>query len=153
MRFVLLLVVASTLAGACGPQSPQRPREGAPVGVAGRPAVGDDRSGVPPTLSPAQASGQQAEQAPSGAQPDSSPSPAPSPSPEPLGIGVIVATDGAGANLRAGPSTTAPVITTVAEGSTVEILGEPVSVEGRLWRQIRSGGREGWVLAVVVRPR
>jgi uncharacterized protein YraI len=66
---------------------------------------------------------------------------------------VIVATDGAGANLRTGPSTSAPVITTLAEGTLVEALGDPVTVEGRAWRQIRSGDREGWVVAVVVRQR
>ena len=75
------------------------------------------------------------------------------PSPAPVPGFVIVATDGAGANLRAGPSTAASVITTLAEGTPVEVLGEPVSVEGRSWRQIRAGGREGWVVSVVVRQR
>jgi uncharacterized protein YraI len=79
----------------------------------------------------------------------STPAPLPSPSP----AFVIVATDGAGANLRTGPSTAAPVITTLAEGTLVEVLGDPVSAEGRAWRQIRSGDREGWVVSVVVRQR
>jgi hypothetical protein len=35
----------------------------------------------------------------------------------------------------------------------VEVLDDPVSVEGRSWRQIRSGQRTGWVVSVVVRPR
>jgi len=47
----------------------------------------------------------------------------------------------------------APVITTLAEGTPVEALDEPVSTEGRSWRKVRSGDREGWVLAVVVQPR
>jgi SH3-like domain-containing protein len=64
-----------------------------------------------------------------------------------------VATDGAGANLRERPSTSARVLTTLAEGTAVEVLGEPVTVEGRAWRQIRGGGHEGWVVAVVVRRR
>jgi uncharacterized protein YraI len=66
---------------------------------------------------------------------------------------VIGATDGAGANLRTGPSTAAPVIATLAEGTPVEVLGDPISAEGRAWRQVRSGDRAGWVVAVVVRPR
>jgi uncharacterized protein YraI len=66
---------------------------------------------------------------------------------------VIVATDGAGANLRTAPSTSAPVLTTLREGTAVAVLGEPVSVEGRAWRQIQAGDRQGWVVAVVVRQR
>lgn len=77
----------------------------------------------------------------------------PSPSPSPAPAHVIVATDGAGVNLRTGPSTSAPAIMTIPEGALVEVLGDPVSVEGRSWRQIRSGTREGWVVSVVVRPR
>jgi uncharacterized protein YraI len=65
----------------------------------------------------------------------------------------IGATNGAGANLRAGPSMAAPVITTLAGGTPVEALDEPVSAEGRVWQRIRSGDREGWVVAVVVQPR
>jgi uncharacterized protein YraI len=61
-----------------------------------------------------------------------------------------VATDGAGANLRAGPSTAAPVLATLEEGMPVEAVGDPVSTDGRAWRQIRSGDHEGWVVAVVV---
>jgi uncharacterized protein YraI len=66
---------------------------------------------------------------------------------------VIVATDGQGANMRTEPSTRAPVIATLREGTPVEVLGDPVTAEGRPWRQIRAGGRDGWVVAVVVRPR
>jgi hypothetical protein len=119
------------LLSACSPQPVQRPLEGAPVGGAASATHGNDAQrpaqGVPPS---------------------------PSPSPQP-GIGgfVIGATDGRGANLREGPSTSGRVITTLAEGTAVEVLGEPVNVGGQSWRQIRAGGREGWVVAVVVRRR
>jgi len=66
---------------------------------------------------------------------------------------VIVATDGAGVNMRQAPSTSAPVITTLREGTPVEAIGAPVTAEGRAWQQIRSGGRDGWVVAVTVRQR
>ena len=56
-------------------------------------------------------------------------------------------------NLRAGPSTAAPIVSTLREGSLVEALGEPISVEGRSWQAVRSQDREGWVVAVVVRRR
>jgi len=55
--------------------------------------------------------------------------------------------------MRAGPSMAAPVIATLAEGTPVEALDEPVTAEGRSWQRIRSGDREGWVVGVVVRPR
>ena len=66
---------------------------------------------------------------------------------------VIGATGGTRVNLRASPSIGAPVITTLAEGTPVEALDEPVPVEGRSWQKIRSGDREGWVVAVVVQPQ
>jgi len=47
----------------------------------------------------------------------------------------------------------APIITTLAEGTPVEILDEPISAEGRSWQKVRSGDREGWVVAVVVQSR
>jgi hypothetical protein len=144
----MLLVVSAALLGACSPPA-ARPLEGAPVGVGSRPSPVDGARTSFPTLSPPLA--------PEGGTPSpttlgSQPSPA-ALSPTPLPAYVIVATDGAGANLRAGPSTSAPVITTLAEGTLVEVLDDPVSVEGRSWRQIRSGDRQGWVVAVVVRRR
>jgi uncharacterized protein YraI len=64
-----------------------------------------------------------------------------------------VATGGTPVNLRAGPSTAAPVLATLREGALVEALGEPISIEGRAWQEIRTRDREGWVVAVVVRRR
>jgi hypothetical protein len=140
------------LSAACTPPQVQRPLEGAQPNVdRSMVSTADARartdSGVPPTLSPATPS--------SVATTDpglaSSPSPPPSPTPEP-GY-VIVATDGRGANLRDGPGTSSRVITTLAEGTPVEVFDEQVSAEGRPWRRIRSGNREGWVVAPVVRRR
>jgi uncharacterized protein YraI len=76
-----------------------------------------------------------------------------SPSPSPVPGYVIVATDGQGANMRSAPSTSASVITTLREGTPVAVLGEPVTREGRAWREIQSGNQRGWVVAVVVRAR
>jgi len=66
---------------------------------------------------------------------------------------VIGATGGLAVNMRAGPSMAAPVVTTLAEGTSVEVVDEPVSAEGRSWQKVRSGDREGWVVAVVVQPQ
>jgi hypothetical protein len=146
------LILSIVLLGACGSPPPSaRPREGAPVAV-------DSRSmrGVGASLS-------YATPRPSLVVPIATPSPTTSgqqvsdsmqPStPSPSAAYVIGATDGAGANLRASPSTAAAVITTLVEGTPVEPLHDTISVEGRSWRKIRSGDREGWVLSVVVRPR
>jgi hypothetical protein len=148
-RVVVTLVVV-VLLSACDSPPVQRPLEGAPARAAG--AATDKESSaaptippVPPTLSP---SGPSTANTPE--QPAAS---APSPSPAPIPGFVIVATDGRGANLRDGPSTSAPVIVTLPEGAAVEVLGDPVTVDGRAWRRVRSGNREGWVVSVVVRPR
>jgi len=66
---------------------------------------------------------------------------------------IIAATGGVPVNMRTGPSTAAPVITTLREGTLVEALGVPVSAEGRSWQEIRSESGEGWVVAGVVRKR
>ena len=146
-RFILLCLVAVILLAACNTGPVQRPLEGAPKGV----ASASDASGVPPTLSPPTPS---AVISPSSGSPGPFESPPPSPS-SPPGIAgfVIGATDGQGANLREGPSASAKVITTLREGTAVETLGAPVNAEGRAWQQIRGGGHEGWVVAVVVRRR
>jgi hypothetical protein len=155
---VVVGFVAAWLAvlAACSPPTIERPLEGAQPGNAGDRAGQDRNDGPPPTLSPARPLEPDASPGP-GASPDASsaasPSPASSPSPSPVAGYVIVATDGAGANMRTGPSTSAPVITTLREGTPVEVIGEPITSEGRAWRQIQSGGRQGWVVAVVVRAR
>ena len=159
---VVSLVVSMALLGACGSASPTRGREGTPELIDARPVLPSPPlvsppkpapPTPPPTLAPAPAlvppvatssSAPRNQQGPNEVQPST---------PAPVTSAVIGATNGAGANLRTGPSMQAPVITTLAEGTPVEALDEPVSTEGRSWRKVRSGDREGWVLAVVVQPR
>jgi len=140
------LIIASTmLLAACDTPSPaSRPRDGAPVGVANRTPQGSGALVVPPTLAPAIA--REHTPVPSSLQP-SLPSPTTTPT------HVIAATGVGPVNMRAGPSMSAPVITTLREGTLVEALGDPVSAEGRDWRPIRSGEQNGWVVAVVVHDR
>jgi Bacterial SH3 domain len=152
-RIVLLVALGAALLSACDRSPPVRPLDGAPVVRTGQTASGSGGFAPPPTralpatLAPVVAGG--------GTPPASGPAPPSAPSPTPLGTPgfVIVATDGRGANLRTRPSLSAPIVTTVRAGAAVEVLGDPVEAEGRSWRQIRTGDRDGWVVAVVVRER
>lgn len=54
-------------------------------------------------------------------------------------------TEGQGANMRLRPSTTAPVVRTLAEGTVVEVIGNETNADGRNWRNIRDGNSTGWV--------
>jgi hypothetical protein len=149
---VVRVLVIVMLSWACTPPPVQRPLEGAPP-VAERGASGDPvarastDASVPPTLS---ASSPTPVGSP-GQGPSGGPSPVASPSPEP-GY-VIVATDGRGANLREQPGTSSRVITTLAEGTAVDLFPDQAAVAGQTWRKIRSAGREGWVVSPVVRKR
>ena len=69
--------------------------------------------------------------------------PFPAASPTMVPTHIIMATGGMPVNLRAGPSTAAPVLTTLREGTLVEALGEPISIEGRSWQEIRTRERGG----------
>ena len=149
-----IALVAIIVCCACSPPTVQRPLEGAPpVGNGG--AAGKEQGSAsagstpPPTLAPV--SPAPAGSPGPGAAGAAGPAPSPSPAPEP-GY-VIVATDGRGANLRDAPGTSSRVIVTLAEGTAVEVFGDEVTAEGRAWRKIRGGNREGWVLSVVVRRR
>ena len=141
---IVVIAVALLLGGCAYQPASARPRDGAPVTGSVRTTGKDGQvAAVPPTLAPIVA--------PAATPTPTRPLPAPSPTMVPTHI--IVATGGQPVNMRAGPSTSAPVITTLREGTFVEALGEPVSVEGRSWQEIRSSDREGWVVAVVVRKR
>jgi hypothetical protein len=82
-------------------------------------------------------------------------SPAASPSPGSApGVKMKIArTENQGANMRQRPSTTAPVMKTLAEGTVVEVIGGDTNAEGRNWRNIReSGGQTGWVASELLMP-
>ncbi len=60
----------------------------------------------------------------------------------------IGGTGGQGANIRSEPGAAGRVLKTLAEGTTVDVLGPQREVDGRLWRQIRDpAGVTGWVTA------
>jgi len=150
-RGVIALVVVM-LCCACTPGPVQRPLDGAQPsadnGASSKESGGPPATlGAPPTLSANNPSPAGSPEQPAA----SGPVPSPSPSPEP-GY-VIVATDGRGANLREGPGTSSRVITTLAEGTAVDVFPDQTTVNGQAWRKIRGANREGWVVAPVVRHR
>jgi hypothetical protein len=165
---VVSLIVSMALLAACVSPSPMSVGEVTPALVDSRPVLPPPTlastptpgpptprptPGPPPTLAPAPALARPAA-TPSSAQPDRQPPGEGQPStPATVASAVIGATGVGAVNMRSGPSTTASVIATLTEGTLVETLGDPVSAEGREWRPIRSGGRDGWVVAGVVRQR
>jgi len=59
----------------------------------------------------------------------------------------VVGADGGSVNMRAEPSTSATVVTQVAEGTTLDIVGQNRDAEDRTWRNVRSGSDTGWIVA------
>jgi len=75
-----------------------------------------------------------------------SPHPGPTPSASPATGLVVANTNGLGVNLRAGPGTNNPTVTTLPDGAAVIPLGPTRSVNGTTWVQARNGGGNvGWV--------
>jgi hypothetical protein len=79
-----------------------------------------------------------------------------SPSPSPAasrGRLKVTNTEGQGANLRQRPSTTAPVVGSVAEGTILDLVGTDQQAEGRTWSNVRQpGGPTGWIAAELLGP-
>ena len=80
--------------------------------------------------------------------------PAASPSPAAPGARLKVAnTEGQGANMRQRPSTTAPVLRTLPDGTVVEAIGGETNAEGRNWRNVRDpAGQTGWIASELLGP-
>lgn len=80
------------------------------------------------------------------------PASAPEPAAEPAGAAGplyrVANTEGAGANLRSAPSTSAALIKTLPEGAVVEYLGATRRANNLNWRNVRdTAGAEGWMAA------
>jgi uncharacterized protein YraI len=57
----------------------------------------------------------------------------------------VIGADGGSVNMRAEPSTTATVVTQVAEGTVLDIVGPNRDADSRTWRNVRSGDKTGWI--------
>ncbi len=77
------------------------------------------------------------------------PAAAPSPTAPALGRVRVVNTEGQGANMRQRPSTTTPVVRSIPDGTSLEVIGADQQGEGRTWRNVRepTDGASGWIVA------
>jgi hypothetical protein len=120
----------------------RRPEPSAPATSTAGPVV------VPPALTASPVAG--ASPSPVTISPGAGASPSPA---QPVTRMKIANTEGQGANLRQRPSTTAPVLRTLPEGTVVEVIGGETNAEGRAWRNIRDqAGANGWVAAELLAP-
>lgn len=55
-----------------------------------------------------------------------------------------------GLNVRATPSTSAPIVGSLQEGQVVEVVGEPRDGDDRRWLQIKTDAVTGWVIAEAI---
>jgi len=85
-------------------------------------------------------------------QPDVSITPTLTLTPEPVTLYAIVAApQGDGAYLRAEPSSTGAVVTTILNGFVLEMLNETQTVNDVVWVHVRmANGVEGWILQEVI---
>jgi uncharacterized protein YgiM (DUF1202 family) len=90
--------------------------------------------------------------------PSATPSPSPTSTPVPTPTPVawqpthrVVATTPV--NLRAGPSTTTAIVTTLAPATVVAFLGDQQPAPDAVWMHVRiEDGRDGWVRAIDLQP-
>src|SRR5579884_356945 len=64
-----------------------------------------------------------------------------------------VAAGGDGANMRQSPSTSAPIVMKLRDGTVVDNLDEQQSASGLTWRHVKEGDVDGWVAAELLQPQ
>ncbi len=65
---------------------------------------------------------------------------------------VIANTGGQGANLRAKPSTSAEVVSTLPDGTQLEVTGTSVTGDGYTWWPVKAGDKAGYVVQDYLKP-
>jgi hypothetical protein len=87
------------------------------------------------------------------ATPIPAPTPAPAPTESPAQRLRVAFTGGHGANLRTSPGERAQRVKTLPEGSTLDVVGGPQTVDGLVWRNVRdAAGATGWIAAPFAAP-
>ena len=82
------------------------------------------------------------------------PAASPTPSPPAIGRARVVNTEGQGANMRQQPTTGAPVVRSIPDGTVLDVIGPDRQAEGRSWRNVRDAteGASGWIAAEFLGP-
>lgn len=80
-----------------------------------------------------------------------------SPAPPPPGVlapgaKAVVASGGAGANIRQDPSTNAAAVTAVANDTVVQITGSSQDADGYTWWPVTGNGFTGWIAGALIQP-
>ena len=87
------------------------------------------------------------------ATPIPAPTPAPVATEQPSQRVRVAFTNGRGANLRTKPGESAQRVKTLAEGTTLDVVGGSQTVDGLLWRNVRDpSGITGWIAAPFSAP-
>ncbi|MFH1929143.1 MAG: PA14 domain-containing protein [Chloroflexota bacterium] len=138
VSFALLIIVGLTLAG-CSDRTAPPPQTPVFIVVTATPGNTPTRVGPDPTNTPVPTG----TTIPAVSTPVPN-TPVPDASPTPAGSQEDIATINAGVlNVRQGPSTSYPIVTTLRFGSKVTVLGQNQTAE---WLQVRlSDGTVGWV--------
>jgi SH3-like domain-containing protein len=108
-------------------------------------------SGIPgssqgPTGAPSSSAG--------GTPAPAAPRPTTAVAPSSASRGQVGNTNGQGANIRSEPGAGGRILKTLAEGSTIEVLGPEREIDGQIWRQVRDtqSGVTGWIVRGAVAP-
>jgi hypothetical protein len=120
---------------------------------------------APPTLQPTPVTPAQPAPAPAPAvaQAPEQPAPtpavvaAPVPTPVPVNVGPtflkVGNTDRLGAFIRREPRAGAPGIVALRDGIVVQVIGQDITVDGRVWKNVTDGkGNDGWTPAEYLQP-
>ncbi len=78
--------------------------------------------------------------------------PVPPPGVIDIGARVVITTSGAGANIRQEPSTSAAVVTSQDDGTTLTITGASQEADGFTWWPVQGDGFAGWVAEALISP-
>lgn len=75
------------------------------------------------------------------------------PTAAPTAIALVANTNGAGVNVRASPGLDGPIVTALAEGARVTLLGGEEQADGFTWQEVQmEDGRQGWIASNFLLP-
>jgi hypothetical protein len=138
----LLVVLAVQVLPFAGDRSASAPASAARAAITPTPARAPLPTAAPPEAAVAPAAPEEATATP---EPAARP-----PAADPPAYRIVAG--GAGANLRSAPSTSAPIVRRLRDGTIVTNLNQQQSGDGMTWRRVAENDAEGWVAAELLAP-